>query len=58
MCVRDVDVTKRGSHDSERSCICVLGISMLLGGEARIVRDRVMCVKGVVFPVSMIFLLY
>ena len=58
MCVRDVDVTKRGSHDSERSCICVLAISMLLGGEARIVRDRVMCVKDVVFPVSMIFLLY
>ena len=41
MCVRDVDVTRRGSHDSERSCICVLGMSMLLGGEARIVSDRV-----------------
>ena len=40
MCVRDVDVTRRGSHDSERSCICVLGMSMLLGGEARIVSDH------------------
>ena len=58
MCVRDVDVTTRGSHDIELSCICVLGMSMLLGGEARIVHDRVMCVKDVVFPVSMIFLLY
>ena len=41
MCVRDVDVTRRGSQDSERSCICVLGMSMLQGGEARIVNDRV-----------------
>jgi hypothetical protein len=39
--VRDVDVSKRGSHDSERWCICVLGISMLLGGEAMIVNDGV-----------------
>jgi hypothetical protein len=37
----NVDVTKRGSQDNERSCICVLGMSMLLGGEARIVSDRV-----------------
>ena len=41
MCVRDFEVTRRGSQDSQRSCICVLGISMLLGGEARIVSDRV-----------------
>ena len=41
MCARDVDVTRRGSHDSERSCICVLGMLMLLGGEAMIVSDRV-----------------
>ena len=47
MCVRDVDVTKRGSHNSERSCICVLRMSMLLGGEAMIVNDRVMCVRDV-----------
>jgi hypothetical protein len=48
----------RGSQDSERSCICVLRMSMLLRGKARIVSDRVMSVKGVHFPVSMIFLLY
>ena len=48
----------RGNQDSERSCICVLRMSMLLRGKARIVSDRVMCVKGVDFPVSMIFLLY
>jgi hypothetical protein len=41
----------RGSQDSERSCKCVLE-------EARIVSDRVLSVKGVHFPVSMIFLLY
>jgi hypothetical protein len=41
MCVRNVDVSRRGSQDSERSGICVLGMSMLLGGEARIVNDRV-----------------
>ena len=41
MCVRDVDVTKRGNQDSERSCICVPGMSMLLGEEAMIVNDRV-----------------
>ena len=41
MCVRDVDVSRRGSQDSERSCICVLRISMLLGGEDRIVNNRV-----------------
>jgi hypothetical protein len=41
MCVRDVDVTTRGSHDIELSCICVLGMSMLLRGEAMIVNDRV-----------------
>jgi hypothetical protein len=41
MCVRDVDVSRMESQDSDRSCICVLGMSMLLGGEARIVTDRV-----------------
>jgi hypothetical protein len=41
MCVRNFDVTRRGSHDSERSCICVLGMSMLLRGEAMILNYRV-----------------
>ena len=41
MCVRDFDVTRRGSQDRQRSCICVLGISRLLRGEARIVNERV-----------------
>ena len=41
MCVRDVDVTRRGRHDIELSCICVFGMSMLPRGEARIVNDRV-----------------
>ena len=41
MCVKDVDVIRRGSQDSERSCICVLGMSMLLGGVAMIVNDCV-----------------
>jgi hypothetical protein len=36
-----VDGNGRGSQASERSCICVLGMSMVLGGEARIVNDRV-----------------
>ena len=39
MCVRHVDVTRKGSQDSERSCICLLGMSMLVRGEAMIVSD-------------------
>ena len=45
-CVRDFDVTKRGSHDSERSCICVLGISMLLKRGSNDSERSCICVLG------------
>ena len=46
MWVRDFDVTRRRSQESERSCICVLGISMLLKRGSNDSERSCICVLG------------